>query len=308
MLTRIVRISLALELAAWIALGSWLHREHGWGVPAVVLGAGAGTLAIRLALVCFTSIFSWVFRSERSPAQRLGVVGTLRLVLGEWRAMVADNFWYLPFDALAVRPDPPLARGGPVPILLVHGYMSSRGYWAAFVRWLEARGVQGVHVPNFTSVFSSIERLADELHAQIERIATGTGHERVVLVCHSMGGLAARLYLRERGDKRVARLVTLASPHHGTALAVLGVGEHGRQMRRGSAFLGALADAEAARPPQVPTLSIYSMHDNLVAPQETSRLPWARNVAVAGLGHVDLIASGRVYPQLLEEIRAARAG
>ena len=37
------------------------------------------------------------------------------------------------------------------------------------------------------------------------------------------------------------------------------------------------------------------------------KLPWARNVAVAGVGHVDLIASAKVYPQLLEEIRAAGA-
>lgn len=305
MLTLIVRVSLVLELIAWIALAAWLHRSHGWSLPMGVVGAAIGSLAIRLALVCFTCALAWIFRCERSPAQRLGPLGTLRLVLGEWRAMVADNFWYLPFDALAVRADPPFSRGGPTPVLLVHGYMSSRGYWAPLVRWLEERGVTNLHVPNFTSAFSTIERLADELHEEIERIAAGTGHERVVLVCHSMGGLAARLYMRERGEKRVARLITLASPHHGTALAILGLGEHGRQMRRGSAFLDALAESEAARPPAVPTLSIYSVHDNLVAPQDTSRLPWARNVAVAGLGHVALIASGRVHPQLLEEIRAA---
>jgi pimeloyl-ACP methyl ester carboxylesterase len=306
MLTRIVRISLVLELAAWIALAAWLHRAQGWSVPGAALGAAAGALGIRLALVCFTGALAWIFRSERSPAQRLGLLGTLRLLAGEWRAMLADNFWYLPFDALAVRPDPPLERGGPMPVLLVHGYLSSRGYWGPLVRWLEARGVGGLRVPNFTSAFSNIERLADELHEQVERIAAGSGHERVVLVCHSMGGLAARLYLKERGAGRIARLVTLASPHHGTALAVLGIGEHGRQMRRGSAFLAALEAAEGARPPEVPAVSIYSVHDNLVAPQDTSRLPWARNVAVAGVGHVALIASGAVYPQLLEEILAAR--
>jgi pimeloyl-ACP methyl ester carboxylesterase len=305
MLTRIVRLSLALEVAAWIALAAWLHGSRGWSVPAAAIGAVAGIAGIRLALVCFTSAVAWVFRCERSPAQRLGPVGTLRLVLGEWRAMLADNFWYLPFDALAVRPDPPLSRGGPMPILLVHGYLSCRGYWGPLVRWLEARGVGGIRAPNFTSAFSTIEQFEEELHADIERIAAGTGHERVVLVCHSMGGLAARLYFQRRGEKRIARLVTLASPHNGTVQAILGVGEHARQMRRGSALLAALASAEAQRPPLVPTLSIYSVHDNLVAPQDTSRLPWARNVAVAGLGHVDLIASGRTFPLLLEELRAA---
>ena len=305
MLTRIVRISLVLELAAWIALAAWLHREREWSLASAGLAAVAGILGVRLGLVCFTGALSWIFRSERAPAQRLGPLGTLRLLGGEWRAMLADNFWYLPFDRLAVRPDPPLERGGPMPILLVHGYLSCRGYWGPLVRWLEARGVKGLHVPNFTSAFSTIEQFAGELHEEIERIAAGTGHERMVLVCHSMGGLAARLYIRSHGEGRIARLVTLASPHHGTALAVFGLGEHGRQMRRGSAFLADLAAAEAARPPALPALSIYSVHDNLVAPQDTSRLPWTRNVAVAGVGHVDLIASGSVYPQLLEELRAA---
>jgi hypothetical protein len=75
-------------------------------------------------------------------------------------------------------------------------------------------------------------------------------------------------------------------------------------MRRGSEFLRSLAEAEAANPPSLPAVSIYTVHDNLVAPQDTSRLDWARNVAVAGMGHIDIIASERAYPLVVEEIRA----
>ena len=305
MLTRLVRISLLVELVAWAALGAWLHRRFGWGVAWVAAGGVAGALAARLALVCATLSLGWLFRSERTPAQRLGAGGTVRLVAGEYRALLADNFYYLPLEALALRPDPAPAPGGPIPVVLVHGYLSNRGYFAPMVRWLESQGVAAIHVPNFTSVFSTIERCADELHGEVERIAAGSGHARVVLVCHSMGGLVARRYLQAHGEARVARLVTIASPHHGTTQAVLGVGEHARQMRRASAFLRALDDAEAARPPAVHATSIYTVHDNLVAPQDTSRLAWARNVAVAGLGHIDIITSERIYPLVLEEIRAA---
>ena len=76
-------------------------------------------------------------------------------------------------------------------------------------------------------------------------------------------------------------------------------------MRVGSPFLQALARDEAARLPRVPTTSIYSVHDNLVAPQETSRLEWARNVAVAGVGHVAIIGWEPMFELVLEELRAA---
>jgi pimeloyl-ACP methyl ester carboxylesterase len=37
-----------------------------------------------------------------------------------------------------------------------------------------------------------------------------------------MGGLVARAYLARHGAGRVAKLVTMGSPHHGTSLARLG--------------------------------------------------------------------------------------
>ena len=78
-------------------------------------------------------------------------------------------------------------------------------------------------------------------------------------------------------------------------------------MRRGSDFLRALATAEAASPPAVPALSIYSTHDNLVAPQDTSRLAWARNEPFAGLGHISVIGYPPILARVLAELREAHA-
>jgi len=306
MLTRVVRLSLALELAAWVAIAAWLHAACSIDAVALAASVVAAALALRLALVCLTCSLGWAFRSARAPAQRLGPYGVLRLVATEFRALLADNFWYLPFESLALRPDPGPAAGTRTAVVLVHGYLSNRGYFAPMVRWLEARGVAAIHVPNYRSVFSSIEGSVGELHAAIER-ACSAGAPKVVLVCHSMGGLLARRYLREHGEGRVARLVTIASPHHGTVLSKVGVGEHARQMCQGSDFLLSLERAEAEKSPTVPAVSIYSVHDNLVSPQDTSRLPWARNVAVAGVGHVAIIAWEPVYALVLEELRAAGA-
>ena len=292
MLARLVIASLLLELAVYAAAGAWL-----WAVPLA--------LGIRLALVCFTMTIGWIAASPRAPGQRIGLPGTLRLVLGEWRTMLLDNFAYLPFERWATRPDPVLAPGGALPILLCHGYMTNRGYFRPLVRGLEAAGIGPILVPNFRAVFSNIETYADELEVAIERVAAQGGHGRVVLVCHSMGGLAAREYLRRRGGARIARLVTIASPHHGTVVASLGVGKNAVQMKRGSDFLASLAEWERSHPPEIAATSIYSCHDNLVVPQDTSRLPWARNVALPGLGHIDIIGSKQLLEVLLAELRAA---
>lgn len=306
MLTFLVRVSLLSEAAAYAALGAWLHARHGWSAGGLLALALATALGLRLVLVLFTSFLGWRHRSPREPSRQLGIGGTVRLVASEYLALLADNFVYLPFPALAVRPDPvPSPAEGPA-VVLVHGYLSNRGYFRPMVRWLEARGVAPVFVPEYRSVFADIEAAVVTLHAAIERIAAGTGG-RVVLVCHSMGGLVARQYLRQHGEARVARLVTIASPHHGTAIARLGFGPHARQMECGSAFLEGLAQAERARSPQVPALSIYTVHDNLVSPQDTSRLAWARNAALAGVGHVGILASREAFELVLAELRAAGA-
>lgn len=303
MLARIVRLSLLLELAADAALGAWLHAAHGWTWPQVVAAAVAFALGLRLALIGLTMTIAWMARSPRRPGDVLGPMGTARLVLGEWRALLLDNFIYLPFETRALRCDPdPRARVG-LPVILAHGYFTNRGYFRPLVRGLEAHGLAPVFVPNFPAVFTPIETYVEELHRQIERIAAAGGHGRVILVCHSMGGLAAREYLRRHGPGRIAKLVTIASPHHGTVLARIGVGPNAMQMRRGSGFLRALQQGEGETPPAISATSIFSTHDNLVAPQESSRLPWAKNIALPGLGHLEILGSERLRAVLLEELR-----
>lgn len=303
MLARLARLSLALELALYAAIGAWLHSSRGWSVAALVAGVAALGLAARLGLVCLTCVLGWLIGLPRAREHAIGAAGALRLLLGEYRALLADNLFFLPFESLAVRPDRPLAPGGGGPIVLVHGYLSNRGYFRPLVRALEARGVEAILTPDFLSVFATIERFAAELQREVERVSAAAGGRKVVLVCHSMGGLAARHYLAGHGEACVSKLITIASPHHGTALARLGLGANARQMHRGSEFLRALAAAEQAHPRRIPTVSIYSPHDNLVSPQETSRLAWAKNVALPGFGHIHILASRQLLAVLLEELR-----
>src|SRR5688500_14870175 len=90
MLTRIVWLSLLVELAAWLGAAAWLRAAHGIAWPTLLAGVLLGALAARLALVCLTTFLGWLYRSPRSPAQRLGPLGVARLVASEYAALLAD--------------------------------------------------------------------------------------------------------------------------------------------------------------------------------------------------------------------------
>ncbi|GAA5230893.1 hypothetical protein GCM10025794_25590 [Massilia kyonggiensis] len=50
-------------------------------------------------------------------------------------------------------------------------------------------------------------------------------------------------------------------------------------------------------------VSIYTHHDNIIAPQDSSVLPGARNLAFGGVGHVALGSNPRVLAEVLRVLR-----
>jgi alpha/beta hydrolase fold len=303
MLARYIRFSLFLEFLAYVLIAQWLHWLYGWSYAWMAAGAIAASIASRLLMVCVTTSIGFLARSPRAREHHIGIRGTVAMLLREWRAVLGTNFFCFPWEGYALRPDAQAAPTGSTPVLLVHGYFSNRGYFRPVVRALEARGVAPIFTPNFPAAFAAIENFTEELHLEIERIVAATGRPQVILICHSMGGLAARAYLCAHGSSRVRKLVTIGSPHNGTVHARFGAGPNAKQMNRGSPFLGELCAKEGERGPECGVTSIYTPHDNLVAPQDSSRLPWARNIPIPGRGHVDILASERLVAVLVKELR-----
>jgi hypothetical protein len=298
-----IRFQLALELLAYVAIVNYLHWFFGWRYDLLVALCAAAAVLGRLVMVSITTTIGFAHRSPREKAHHIGPRGTVAMLLREWGAVLMNNFFRFPWPDLALRRDPAAGSGGRIPIVMVHGYFSNRGYFGPLVRAMEARGVAPIFAPNFVAAFATIEVFVEQLREEIERITAATGQPRVILVCHSMGGLAARAYLCAHGCTRVKKLITIASPHNGTVHARFGAGENARQMMRASDFLKSLCDKEGEKGPDCGVTSIYTPHDNLVAPQDTSRLPWARNIAIPGRGHVDILASDRLSSILAKELR-----
>jgi len=300
MLARMLIISFVLEVVVGgLALAWWLDIGPGPGtliaLTAIVLG--------RLFIALLSFVPAYLFRSERPAGYRIDAARTAGLLARECVAVLRLFFALHPMAPWLDKRDPdPSDRAG-MPVLLVHGFFSNRGFWWDIKRYLRGRGVTNLFTMDLEPLISDIDRLADRLERRIREVLVRADAEKLVLVAHSMGGVVARAYLRRFGGARVARLVTLGSPHAGTVLAWLLPGSNLRQMRPNNRWLRALNDAFSGGVP-VPSVAVYSYHDNIIAPQENARLPGATNIPVPGLGHLEMAFSQRIKEMIRAQIAA----
>jgi triacylglycerol esterase/lipase EstA (alpha/beta hydrolase family) len=111
--------------------------------------------------------------------------------------------------------------------------------------------------------------------------------------------------MRAHGNARIARVVTIGTPHHGSVLAWFCPGASLAQMRPGNAWLAALNDEKLD--PSLRFVSLWSWHDSMVAPQTSSELPGATEVTLTGVGHNALLGDRQVFEFVSREIEEARS-
>jgi triacylglycerol lipase len=221
-----------------------------------------------------------------------------------------------------IRPDPklnwpdssepsagPAVEGDPdpqtTPILLLHGLVDNRSVFTRLRNSLARQGFGCLLSLNYPVITGDIPTAANNLAGVVDRICERTGFERLHIVGHSMGGLIGRYYVqRLAGDRQVDTLVTLATPHHGTAAARLVPYGIVRQLRPGSDIVTELA--EPAPGCRTRIVSIYSDHDALV-PQDSAHLEHpdldVRNVLVPGAGHHTLPFDRRTVAEISRTLR-----
>lgn len=200
--------------------------------------------------------------------------------------------------------DPLAAR---TPVLLVHGLVDNRSIFAVMRRSLRRRGFASVCSWNYSPLLRDVAQAARDLGAHIERICAQTGHDRVHVVGHSLGGLIARYHVqRQGGDQRVDHLVTLGSPHGGSVLAHALPTPLVRQLRPGSSVLQELAEPVERCDTRI--TAVYSDLDQLVLPTSAGRCDHpdlgARNLLFRGVGHMSL----PIHRGVLDEVALTLAG
>jgi pimeloyl-ACP methyl ester carboxylesterase len=271
------------------------------------LRAVAGSVAITMAYSAFLAVeFVAVrFVSLRDSAPRPTWLELAHAWLRETMTTPRVFFWRQPFrwrevpDCIAAAPGQPVRRG----VVFIHGFVCNRGFWTPWLKELRAREHPFIAV-NLEPVFGSIDEYIPIIEQAVRRITDATGLPPV-LVCHSMGGLAARAWLRAMAaDARVHHVITIGTPHHGTWLARFSHLKNGREMRQQSEWLRQLEKGGEEKRRAIFTCW-YSNCDNIAFPASTGTLAGADNRLVRGAAHVDLGFHEQVMAVSLASIAAA---
>ena len=301
MLRTIILTMLLMEFLFYVWLGGHLaHRDASANVIAatILLIALSWRLSHALGSYLLATFLRW--RDKRA----LPLGNSLTALASELAARGISYNWSQAFPGWALGADPLGNRDG-TPILLVHGFFSNRGIWFKFRQHLGAANVGPVYTVTLEPMTGTIDAMVTTLTTRIDEIVRATGKEKIIVVAHSMGGLVTRAYMAQMGTHHIARFITLGAPHHGSRIAALGLFECAQQMRYKGPWIEMLEDMEAANPPDVPTLSIYTLNDDLVYPPESSVLEWegAENVPVSAVGHVALMFSESIANRVIAAIR-----
>lgn len=104
-----------------------------------------------------------------------------------------------------------------IPILLVHGFLGHGSNWVYQRLRLKEAGLGPVFTINLGWPIKKIEAYAQMVKRKVEHIKEQTGHEKIILIGHSMGGLISELYATKLAPpKSVPNVITLGTPQHGS--------------------------------------------------------------------------------------------
>ena len=298
MLARLQQFTTFGLIAAAVAWAAHFARA---GQPA---SACVGALLILLGYALFLGVefILLAFVHGDDPAPRASGAQLLRAWWGEVLSAPRVFCWRQPFRANA-EPDYIGAElRGRRGVVFVHGFVCNRGLWNPWMARLRARGVPFIAV-NLEPVFGSIDAYAGVIEDAVSRIESSTGLAPVI-VAHSMGGLAVRVWLNAyAADARARRIVTIGTPHRGTWLARFAFVPNAAQMRLGNGWLSHLAAQETPQRHALFTC-FYGHCDNIVFPPSTGTLTDADNRHVSATAHVHMASSELVFSEVSRWLEA----
>lgn len=277
-----------------VVAGLWWAAVHWSGSPVVAVN---GMLLIWFGYAVVLAIeflaLAIVGRDDEAPRPSVGQLLRAWAAEAWWNAVVFA--WWQPFRWNAM-PDHLRAAPGVRGVVLVHGFVCNRGMWTPWLRALRDRGIPFAAV-NLEPAFGSIDEYAATIDEAVRSVTHATGRPPI-LICHSMGGVAARAWLRTTDLERVHRVVTIGSPHGGTWFGRFSHATNGRQMALGAPWMSGLGAAMTPAAAKRFTCW-YSNCDNMVFPVTTATIAGADNRLVEGPAHVELAYHRDVIAQTL---------
>jgi triacylglycerol lipase len=184
-------------------------------------------------------------------------------------------------------------------VVLVHGYGGNRSAFLPLSLYLRAHGLRQLLAFDYRAS-EGVEQAARALRDFLRRSVRGG---RVDLVCHSLGGLVARVYLEMLGGaRRVDHCITLGTPHRGTYNAYWLLSRVGRELRPDSSVLERLERSEGSAR-RVRYTSVVAGSDNMVIPRISAA--GEDLVHVPDVGHLGMLFSPAVFRVVLDRLHPA---
>jgi len=184
------------------------------------------------------------------------------------------------------------------PVVFVHGYSGSTIVnFSAMISWFKADGWPSNYLYYYTyNSLTGVKSAADVLKGKVDDCLARTGKTKVDLVCHSMGGLVARYYMKYRGGaSKVNQVVYVATPHRGTTWAYLDpITQSAVDMRPGSSLINSING-------YCPGLSLWSSCDEIVIPNSSANMGYA--IYDGCLGHIASTWNRNVYLKTRDYVR-----
>lgn len=190
-----------------------------------------------------------------------------------------------------------------VPVLMLHGPMTSHRTWDTLATYLSANGMENIYAVDIDDsqtgrMQTAFHLVSDVIQWLVEQYPT---ERRFILIGHSTGGGVARRYLHRGEHKdKIAYLFSLASPHQHTYFSHI-VYVAPDQEKTDTASMSYVRTTDIP----LKTFIINIFGSKLGAGYDGVYLPEAINVVV-GVGHSEIKYNNRVMTEILACLRGER--
>jgi triacylglycerol esterase/lipase EstA (alpha/beta hydrolase family) len=171
-------------------------------------------------------------------------------------------------------------------VVFVHGFMARGPVWGPMRHAVTS--ASPVETLDFSyGPFETFEAVC----ARVRRVIAEHHEGRpVTLVGHSLGGLVARWMVQEVGDVAgpIDRLITLASPHEGTAAARIPAGPLVSAIRPRSPVIEKLRESVAALA-RVRSVAVVAARDRMITPPSSAAALPGAEVLWLDVGHNEIL-------------------
>lgn len=189
-------------------------------------------------------------------------------------------------------------------ILFVHGYIHTSSAWVAFSKFFKEAGYTDQHAFSYRSFNIEYDDIVARLEQEVAKIRQERPEKKIILIGHSLGGLAIRGFLNTSEHRDcIQTAITIGTPHQGTTMAKMAFSKLGRQLQLYGPLYESITSKE--RKPPCPTMAIYSPTDNMVMPMQGLRInaPGWQEYQVSPVCHVGLLYHRETMLKALECIQ-----